>query len=237
MHFELNRYVDASNSLSRCLALVYPASVVQRVTNDYMLGTCTAVHHSDHTLFPSIDIKGRVHNVKLQMYCSDAKSVLFGHKVGEPLWVGKKMIEMGLLSASETDTNCLFGEHLLARHPNSVVGLVESPKNAVVCACQWPDMVWVAAGNKGMLKRPLLEVLRGRQVLVMPDNDARKEWSDKLKGMQDIATFRVWGKNDNDDDDNDPTASSGQAHDKSGKDKGGKDKSDIADRLLRIVTR
>ena len=35
----------------------------------------------------------------------------------------------------------------------------------------------------------------------MPDNDARKEWSDKLQGMQDIATFRVWkGDDDNDDD-------------------------------------
>lgn len=42
-----------------------------------------------------------------------------------------------------------------------------------------------------MLKRNVLEPLRGRNVLVFPDNDAIGEWSDKLQTMQDIANFRV----------------------------------------------
>ncbi len=85
----------------------------------------------------------------------------------------------------------LFGEHLLARHPERLVGLVESPKNAVVAACAFPDMTWVAAGNKGMLKREVLAPLANREVLVFPDKDAVAEWSEKLRGMQDLAHFVV----------------------------------------------
>jgi len=71
------------------------------------------------------------------------------------------------------------------------VVLVESPKNAVVGACQYPELVWVATGNKGMLKRSLLEALRGRKVIVMPDRDAVAEWTAKIAAMQDIATFQM----------------------------------------------
>lgn len=116
-------------------------------------------------------------------------------------------------------------------------GASGKPQNAVVCACQWLDIAWVAAGNKGMLKRPLLNVLRGRQVLVLPDNDARQEWSDKLLGMQDIATFRVWKGDDDDNDDDKLRNDNGRenGNDIDGTTGSATDKSDIADRLLRIV--
>ena len=73
--------------------------------------------------------------------------------------------------------------------------LVESPKNAVVGAC-WTmtyrpelNVTWVAVGNKGMLKRSVLEPLRGKRVIVIPDRDAIDEWKTKLAAMRDLATF------------------------------------------------
>ena len=54
-----------------------------------------------------------------------------------------------------------------------------------------PKYVWVATGSKAMLKRSLLECLRGRRVLVFPDRDAISEWETLLHGMRDIATFSV----------------------------------------------
>ena len=39
--------------------------------------------------------------------------------------------------------------------------------------------------------REVLEVLRGRNVLVFLDRDAMEEWSGKLAGMRDLANFRV----------------------------------------------
>ena len=56
------------------------------------------------------------------------------------------------------------------------MALVESPKNALIGAAVQPKYVWVATGNKAMLKRSVMEVLRGRQVMVFPDRDAISGW-------------------------------------------------------------
>ena len=182
---EMQRFVSLQNALAKCLMYKFPMEVVTRVTWDYMLGVDYDVCHYDHTLFPSIDIEGRVHNVKAQGYVTCPTAERFGHSTkGDTYWVGNK-----LLPNQDHDTQCLFGEHLLRRYPNRVVVLVESPKNAVVGACQYPELLWLATGNKGMLKRELLEVLKGRRVIVMPDRDAIPEWTEKIRQMQDIATF------------------------------------------------
>ena len=89
------------------------------------------------------------------------------------------------------DNDCLFGEHLLRRYSSQTVALVESPKNALMGAMVQPKYVWVATGSKAMLKRSLLECLRGRRVLVFPDRDTISEWETLLHGMRDIATFSV----------------------------------------------
>ena len=184
---DLQRFVSLQNALAKCLRYRFAREVVERVTWDYMLGVDYDVCHYDHTLFPSIDIEGRVHNVKAQGYVTCPTAARFGHSTqGDTRWVGEN-----LLPGPELDTQCLFGEHLLRRYPNRVVVLVESPKNAVVGACQYPDLLWLATGNKGMLKRELLEVLRGRRVIVMPDRDAIGEWTEKIATMQDIATFQM----------------------------------------------
>ena len=71
------------------------------------------------------------------------------------------------------------------------MALVESPKNALFGAIAFPQLTWVAVGSKGMLKRNLLESLRGRDVMVFPDCDGVEEWTQTLKGMADLANFTV----------------------------------------------
>ena len=184
---ELRPRVSLQNALAKCLLYRFPMDVVARVTFDYYLGVDYDVCHYDHTLFPSIDWHQRVHHVKAQGYVTAPSSPQFGHSTkGDTYWVGQKLME-----GKDVDTDCLFGEHLLPRYLDRPVVLVESPKNAVVGACQYPNLLWLATGNKGMLKRPLLEALRGRQVIVMPDRDAAEEWAAKIATMQDIATFQM----------------------------------------------
>ena len=184
---ELRPRVSLQNALAKCLLYRFPMDVVARVTFDYYLGVDYDVCHYDHTLFPSIDRHQRVHHVKAQGYVTAPSSPQFGHSTkGDTYWVGQKLME-----GKDVDTDCLFGEHLLPRYLDRPVVLVESPKNAVVGACQYPNLLWLATGNKGMLKRPLLEALRGRQVIVMPDRDAAEEWAAKIATMQDIATFQM----------------------------------------------
>lgn len=105
---------------------------------------------------------------------------------------GTHHLPPGTQVSLEIDRQCLFGEHLLRERPNDLVVLVESPKNACVGYAYKPDFVWVAAGNKNMLNRQVLSVLRDRRVIVYPDEDAYEEWRDKLSTMQDIAAFGVF---------------------------------------------
>ncbi len=188
----VNDLVTGHDSLSKCLLHLFDAETVGRVARAYQMGCWTDRRYVDNTLFPIIDSQGRCHNLKLQHYDTNTKSEQFAHcDKKHTFWLGALLQREGKLSTGRFDHEVLFGEHLLARHPNSVVGLVESPKNAVVCACQWPDIVWVATGNKGMLKRSVLLPLRGRDVLVYPDEDAREEWSKKLEEMRDVANFHI----------------------------------------------
>ena len=89
-------------------------------------------------------------------------------------------------------STCLFGEHLLSKYPDNQVILVESPKNVLFGAVNFPQWTWVATGNKTMLRRNVLEPLRGRSVIVIPDRDAISEWSATIGGMADLANFAVY---------------------------------------------
>ena len=80
---------------------------------------------------------------------------------------------------------------MLGRYPDSKVALVESPKNALLGALSFQTLTWVATGNKGMLKREVLKPLMHRDVIVIPDRDAIKEWSDVISQMSDLANFIV----------------------------------------------
>ena len=42
-----------------------------------------------------------------------------------------------------------------------------------------------------MLQRKYLKPLCGRDVIVIPDADAVKEWADSVDGMKDVANFAI----------------------------------------------
>ena len=73
-------------------------------------------------------------------------------------WVHSLLKRNGALAQGWDLSQCLFGEHLLARYPDKPVALVESEKTAVVCASINPDCVWLATGGKGQLNDRVLIV-------------------------------------------------------------------------------
>ena len=173
------------SSFARCLTEVFGEAVMERVVEDYQLGAWKACGRYDDVMFPSIDRQGRIRDVKIQAYDCDVRSDRFFHSLRNVMyWLGPR-----LFPDAEFDRNCLFGEHLLTEHPDMTVALVESPKNACVGAAHFPQYLWLATGNKNMLRRDTLRVLQGRKVLVFPDEDAFAEWHAKLQTMTDIATF------------------------------------------------
>lgn len=173
-----------ANSFAMSMQKVFGANATAEVIRLYQLGTFPATGRYDDVMFPLINKHGRILDIKVQAYECDERSDRFFHSF-KCYWLGKKANE-----EAEFAHEALFGEHLLPLFPSKTVVLVESPKNACVGAAVYPQYLWVAAGNKCMLKREVLEVLRGRKVVVYPDNDAFDEWQQKLRSMQDIALFK-----------------------------------------------
>ena len=189
----LDKLVTTGNSLCQCLMAIYPREAVEWLCQEYRIGCYEMNGHDDWTVFPSIDDQGRVCNIKIQWYETDPASPRFGHSPkGMCYWLASIWQKEGRLPADANyTTGTMFGEHLLSRYPDSVVALVESPKNALFGALAFPRMTWIAVGNKGMLKRDVLLPLRGRDVLVIPDCDAIEDWTQVILTMKDLANFTV----------------------------------------------
>lgn len=189
----LKACISMENSFSKCLTILYGPHLAEHLTEEYMLGVEEDSRHNDHTLFPSIDIQGRVNYIKRQCYETDIHNPRFFHyQEGSLLMLGPRLMKEGVIpDSNRLNYNCLFGAHLLARYPGAKVILTESPKNALIMAAEHPEYVSVATGAQRYLKREALECLKGRDVYVFPDRDAITDWTEKLKGMADIANFVV----------------------------------------------
>jgi len=188
----VDELVTTENSLCHCLMQMFQPEAVEWITEEYRLGCYTMGGDEDYTVFPNIDKHGRVCNVKIQRYDTDPSSTRFGHSVGSCFWLGTMWAKEGRLPKdAQFRSSCLFGEHLLTQYPNQMVVLVESPKNALFGALAFPQLVWVATGCKNALKRNVLEPLRSRDVIVIPDRDAVQEWTQTIAGMADLANFTV----------------------------------------------
>ena len=189
----LDDLVSSENSLCRCLMHMFPPDAVEWMVEEYRIGGYAMNGADDYTVFPNIDRQGRVCNLKVQRYDTDTLSPRFAHSVkGACFWLGAMWAREGLLPKDAVfQSACLFGEHLLPRYPGHKVALVESPKNALFGVLAFPEFVWVATGNKGQLKREVLQPLQGRDVIVIPDGDAVEEWTAAIATMSDIANFTV----------------------------------------------
>lgn len=188
--------VSTESSFIKCMMQVFDPFRVEFLVNEYKLGCYEYnAEYYDDVVFPCIDEKGRIHNLKVQNYCTDQKSADFFHsRKNHCFWIGKDLINKGLLPKDAIfDNDCMFGAHLLNKYPSAPVVLVESPKNAIIGAAINDDAIWVATGNKSMLKENVLHCLKGRDVIVYPDRDAISGWSSALSTakMRALANFKV----------------------------------------------
>ncbi len=156
------------------------------VCRDYALGTWTDGSLGGAAVYWQVDPHGNVKAGKVMLYDpatgkrrKDVRCTSFVHFER----TGKNTGELNVVQ-------CLFGEHLLAKHPDAVVGVVESEKTALIAAAIVPSMVWVAVGSLTNFKMGLLQALTGRNVVAFPDlsieSRAYKLWCAKayeLRGL------------------------------------------------------
>ena len=125
------------------------------------------------TVFWQTDINGQVRTGKVMCYNAETR-----HRVKEPLaFVSWAHSELKLQDFHLKQ--CLFGEHLL-KNSSSPVMLVESEKTAVVMSHFIPDYIWLATGGKnGCFNSEAMQVLKGREVTLIPDLGATEQWKEK----------------------------------------------------------
>ncbi len=178
------------NNLVDYLKTVFGVEIVNRMVHDYYIGTSR--HWSGSTVFFQVDRYGKVRRGKIMLYNpTNGKRVKYPNGDGVVTSVHKVM-ELG-----EKPPQCLFGEHLLRDDPGVTVAVVESEKTAIILSVVLGDCIAVACGGCGMLTAAMCEPLRGRDVILIPDNgqytrhqnkkgEWHDGWSEKGKQMRHI---------------------------------------------------
>ena len=168
------------NPLHQYLSTVFDKEETERLFALYKVGTSKKWCGS--TIFWQIDVNGNVRTGKIMKY--DAKT---GHRIKEPhsmvTWVHSE-----LKIPDFTLRQCFFGEHLLTdKTTTKTIAIVESEKTAIIATHFIPDFVWLATGGmNGCFNKAAVEVLRGRNIILIPDLGAADKWKSKLPLLQSI---------------------------------------------------
>ena len=168
------------NPLYQYLSTVFGKKETERLFSLYKVGTSKKWDGS--TVFWQIDINGKVRTGKIMKY--DAKT---GHRIKEPhsmvTWVHS---ELKILDF--TLQQCFFGEHLLTNKATTkTIAIVESEKTAIIATYFISDFIWLATGGmNGCFNKDAIEVLKGRDVVLIPDLGATDKWKSKLPLLQSV---------------------------------------------------
>lgn len=162
---------DRPSNFVRFLHTLFDESTVQRLVQQYQLGTT----RSGEVIYYEIDSKGRYRGGKLVQYDHVTGKRIKDNTDIPVNWLHPRLIRQGILPKDWTMTQCLFGEHLLQSNPDALVILVEAEKTAVIGAGYLPQYIWVATGGKTQLGDKL-DVLKGRKIMAIPDVDAYEVW-------------------------------------------------------------
>lgn len=163
-------------------SLPFDAERVQEVLAEYYVGGTSkdtiigGLNYGPAAIFWQIDEQQRVHDAKLIAYTCD------GHRVQNWGNSMRSICEKTKTGPQLQHTDkVLFGLHLLNRYPDKTIGIVESEKSALICACRYPQFLWVATGGCGNLNAPKIMPLQNRNVVVYPDSGEYQKWHERMK--------------------------------------------------------
>ena len=161
-------------------------SVANRIIADYYIGGAQSDPPNQmetHAVFWQVDYDNKVRTGKVMNYDPATGKRIKGE--GSYVnWMHSIMRAEGALPESWELVQCLYGEHLLRRRPTAVVALAEGPKTAHVGAALMPHMVWVAVDSMMGLTVERLRPLRGRCVVLFPDEGrGYEEWVKRIEAI------------------------------------------------------
>ncbi len=176
---------DSSQLVHYLYSVAPDTGQLKSVLDRYHVGAT----RSGATIFWQIDKSQKCRTGKVIAYKPD------GHrdKATGCNWIHSIMKRQSSLPQDWELTQCLFGEHLLAddQNRNKLVAIVESEKTAIICAAQFPQIIWLATGGKSQMSEDKMRVLTGRSVVFFPDVDGYDEWTERVSHFTFLASKQV----------------------------------------------
>lgn len=152
----------------------YDPHTAIEAANEYRIGT----GNNGEAIFWQIDQQDNIRTGKLIAY-----DPLTGkrRKDKRPYWIHSALKKSGELSESFDLQQCFFGEHLLPKYPDRLIGIVEAEKTAVIasiCEGVFTDTVWLACGGLTQLNKDKLERIgrNKRRIVLYPDLNGYDKW-------------------------------------------------------------
>ena len=172
-------YVERSASYKsnfvRFLCEFMTTEQIKWIGDNYAIGATK----NKEIIFWQIDITGKVRTGKIMQYNPETGKRI-KHESGAIDWVHNKLKQTKQVPEDFNLQQCFFGEHLLKLYPNKTVAIVESEKSAIIASVQFPDLIWISAGNINGLSVDKCHVLNGRKVILFPDLGAYNKWNEKV---------------------------------------------------------
>ena len=169
------------------LRMMFGTAEAERIRQLYGVGGT----RDGRVVFWQRDSEGRLRTGKVMAY--DPTSGRRTKGAGACDWVHSIMLRQGRLDEPYNLVQCLYGEHLLKReeYASATVAIVESYKTAHVGAILLPEMVWMAVDSLQGLTAERLTPLRGRDVVLYPDEGRGEElWREKIPSIAREVGFR-----------------------------------------------
>ncbi len=160
------------NRLISYLRGVFDDTTVTKMIENYFIGTIDQFN-GGATVFWQIDRFGNIHRGKVMKYNES------GHRAKRSNGNGLVNSIHNIYGIGDLPPECLFGEHLLTKFPNMFVGIVESEKTAIIASGVVCDCLFLATGGCSKLTPAMCHALKGRNVVLFPDNGKFEEWSTK----------------------------------------------------------
>ncbi|QNM84541.1 hypothetical protein H9W90_10065 [Polaribacter pectinis] len=195
--YEINTFIQ---NLLNNIAFPFESEDIEKIIAQYHLGTITKGYRKDATTFPFIDIDNNVRAIQVKKFDKHNHTIGtdFLHSIIEKHYKRNKQQIPNWLKAyskNETKVSCLFGEHLLSKHPLNPVALVEAPKTAMYGTLYFgfpnnpKNLLWLAVYNLSSLNINKCKSLKGRNVYLFPDlskeGKAFNLWSNKVQKIQE----------------------------------------------------
>jgi hypothetical protein len=164
------------NNFVKFLLHLFPdcGEEIQDVLKMYFVGTWK----DGLTVFWQIDKCGKIRTGKIMRY-----DALTGKRQVVRTWTEDgetRQLKIDWMHGKiKKDFNLMqifFGAHLLPKHPNKPVAIVESEKSAILGSLCFPEFVWLAIGSKQSLKVEKIKRLGNRQIILYPDADGFEAW-------------------------------------------------------------